>query len=120
MSVQDGVEAGASTAAGLGAAAAAWGIVGNIGLAAGGGAVGVGLAPFLAVGAGVGLAAWGLVRIGKSLGNRSTSPIILSTVYVCAVTECREAHLARISIPAGTQPGRCPCCSGELQALEQS
>jgi hypothetical protein len=55
----------ASTAAGGAAGALTYATVGGVGVAAAGTAVGITLAPFVAIGAGVGLVGWGLYSLGK-------------------------------------------------------
>jgi hypothetical protein len=60
----------ASGAAGAGAGLGAYGLIGGVGVAAGGTAVGVTAGPFIAIGAGVALAGYGLVRLGRQIGLR--------------------------------------------------
>ena len=66
---KDGLKAVATTAVGAGAGAATYGIIGGVGVAATGTAVGVTLAPFIAIGAGVGLVGYGLYWLGKQVGH---------------------------------------------------
>lgn len=56
-------------AGGIGAAAGvgAHGVIGSIGIAVGGTAVGVTLGPFMAIGAGVGAASYGFYWLGKQI-----------------------------------------------------
>ena len=63
--------------AGTGGAAAGAGVyavIGGIGLAAGGTAVGITLGPFIAIGAGAGLLGYGLYWLGKEVGGSKRPP----------------------------------------------
>ena len=63
----------AAGVAGIGAAAGAatYGVMGGIGVAAGGTAVGITLAPFIAIGAGIGLFGYGLYWLGRQSSGGS-------------------------------------------------
>ena len=67
---KDGLKAVAAGAAGAGAGAATYGIIGGLGLAAMGTAVGITLGPFIAIGAGIGLTGYGTYWIGKQVGRK--------------------------------------------------
>ena len=59
--------------AGGGAAGAGiYGIIGGVGVAATGTAVGITLGPFITIGAGVGLAGYGLYWLGKQVGKKKS------------------------------------------------
>ena len=63
-------------AAGLGAAGAAVGagtsaVIGGVGVAAAGSAVGMTLGPFIAIGVGIGLTGYGMYWLGKQIGRTS-------------------------------------------------
>lgn len=58
-----------SAGVGAVAGAAAFEIVGGVGLAAGGTAIGLTAGPFIAIGAGLGAAAYGLYWMGKQVGK---------------------------------------------------
>jgi hypothetical protein len=60
--------AGAAVGAGLHV------IVGSVGVAAGGAALGLTMGPFIAIGAGVGAAGYGLYWLGKQVATRSKAP----------------------------------------------
>ena len=55
--------------AGLGAAVS--GVIGGLGVAIGGTAVGVTMAPMIAIGAGLSLSGYGLYRLGNSVGKKN-------------------------------------------------
>ena len=57
--------------AGIGAAAGAgtYGVIGGVGVAAVGTAVGITLGPFIAIGAGVGATGYGIYWLGKQIGR---------------------------------------------------
>ena len=57
---------GACAAVGAGA----YGVIGGIGIAAGGSAIGITLCPFIAIGTGCGLAEYGIYRLGKQVGEK--------------------------------------------------
>lgn len=65
------VHATTAGAVGAGVGASAFAIIGGVGVAALGTAVGLTLVPFIAVGTAVGLGGYGLVRIGKEIGAAS-------------------------------------------------
>lgn len=56
-----------SAVVGGGVGAGAYSVIGGIGIAVGGTAVGVTVGPFVVIGAGLGAAAYGLVWLGKQL-----------------------------------------------------
>jgi hypothetical protein len=64
------LKAGTTAGAGAGVGAAAYGVFGGVGVAAGGTAVGITLGPFIAIGAGIGLAGYGVYRLGKQIGAK--------------------------------------------------
>ena len=68
---KEATKAGAATATGAAGGAAIYGIIGGVGVAATGTAVGITLGPFLAIGASVGLGAYGIYRLGKQVGKKS-------------------------------------------------
>jgi hypothetical protein len=55
---------------GAGVGAGTYGVIGGVGIAALGGAAGVTLGPFIAIGAGIGFAGHGLYWLGKQIGGR--------------------------------------------------
>jgi len=55
---------------GGGVGAAVHGIIGGIGVAATGTAVGITLGPFIAIGAGLGVAGYGIYWVGKQKGRK--------------------------------------------------
>ncbi len=68
--MEDGYKAVAAGLAGGGVGAATYGVIGGVGIAATGTAVGITLGPFIAIGAGVGLASYGLYWLGKQVGGK--------------------------------------------------
>jgi hypothetical protein len=71
---KNAVKAAGSAAAGGVAGASIYGVIGGIGVAAGGTAVGISLGPFIAIGSGVGLAGYGIYWLGKQVGGRKPPP----------------------------------------------
>jgi hypothetical protein len=66
---KDLIKAAGTTAVGAAAGATTYGVIGGIGVAVSGTAVGVTLGPFICIGAGIGLTGYGLVWLGKQLGS---------------------------------------------------
>lgn len=67
MGAKKEIATGAAVAAsGAVGGAAASGIIGGIGLAFCGTAVGITIGPFIAIGAGLSLAGWGIYKLGKN------------------------------------------------------
>jgi len=60
-----------AAAVGAGVGAATYGVIGGVGIAATGTAIGITLGPFIAIGAGIGTAIYGIYRLGKQMGKRS-------------------------------------------------
>ena len=56
-------------AVGVAAGAGTYGVIGRVGIAAGGTAVGITLGPFITIGAGVGLTAYDIYWLGKQAGR---------------------------------------------------
>jgi hypothetical protein len=69
--MNDAVKAVGTAVAGGAAGAATYGVIGGIGVAAAGTAVGITLGPLVCIGAGVGLAGYGLYWLGKQIGGGS-------------------------------------------------
>jgi hypothetical protein len=67
---KEAVNAVVSTGVGAAAGAATYGIIGGVGLAVTGTAVGVTLGPFMAIGAGIGLTVYGIFWFGKHVGKK--------------------------------------------------
>lgn len=65
------IKATAAGAAGAAVGAGTFATIGGVGLAMGGTAVGVTLAPFAVIGAGVGLVGYGCYWLGKQVGTTS-------------------------------------------------
>ena len=61
----------AATGVGAAVGAVTSSIIGGMGLAVGGTAVGITLAPLMAIGGGIGLAGFGLYKLGKAIGGKS-------------------------------------------------
>ena len=68
--MKEPVKAGIAAVAGAAVGAGAYGVIGGVGVAATGTAVGVTLGPFIAIGAGVGLTGYGLYWLGKQIGGK--------------------------------------------------
>ncbi len=66
-----GKAAGAGVAGGA-LGAGAYGLIGGVGVAATGTAVGITVGPFIAIGAGLALIGYGLFRLGRQVGRRQT------------------------------------------------
>ena len=67
---KDGLKAVGAGCIGGGVGATVYGIIGGVGIAATGTAVGVTLGPFIAIGAGLGLAGYGIYWVGKQKGRK--------------------------------------------------
>jgi hypothetical protein len=70
--MKEPVKAGIITATGAGIGAGTYGLIGGVGVAATGTAVGITLGPFIAIGAGVGLAGYGVYWLGKQVGQKKS------------------------------------------------
>jgi hypothetical protein len=68
---KNALQAAGTTVGGAAAGAATYGIIGGIGVAAGGTAVGITLGPFICIGAGLGLTGYGIYWLGKQIGGRA-------------------------------------------------
>ena len=66
--VHDGVKAAATGVVGGAVGAGTYAIIGGIGVAVGGTAVGITLGPFIAIGSGLGLVGYGVYWLGKQIG----------------------------------------------------
>lgn len=68
--MKDGFKAATAGVVGAGAGAATYGVIGGVGIAVSGTAVGITIGPFVAIGAGLGLAGYGLYWLGKQVGGK--------------------------------------------------
>ncbi len=68
--MKEPVKAGIAAVGGAGIGAGTYGIIGGVGVAASGTAVGITLVPFIAIGAGVGLTGYGIYWLGKQVGRK--------------------------------------------------
>jgi hypothetical protein len=66
--MKDGLKAAIAGVGGAGAGAATYSVIGGVGLAIGGTAVGITMGPFITIGAGLGLTAYGFYWLGKQVG----------------------------------------------------
>ncbi len=71
---KDAAKAIGSAAVGAGVGAGWYAAAGGVGVAGLGGAIGITLGPFIAIGAGVGLAGYGVYWLGKEVGRAKTPP----------------------------------------------
>ena len=69
---KEALKAAGSGVGGAAAGAATYSVIGGVGIAATGTAVGVTLGPFIAIGAVIGGAGYGLYRLGKYIGKDSS------------------------------------------------
>lgn len=67
---KDALKAGGSAVGGGAVGAAIYSVIGGIGIAGGGTAVGITLGPFIAIGSGIGLAGYGLYWLGKQVDDK--------------------------------------------------
>jgi len=70
--MKEPVRAGIATAAGAAVGAGTYGVIGGIGVAAKGTAIGVTLGPFIGIGAAVGLGGYCLYWLGKQVGQKKS------------------------------------------------
>lgn len=61
----------ASGVCGAGVGAGVYGVIGGVGLAVGGTAVGLTLGPFIAIGTGIGTLGYGIYWLGKEVGGKA-------------------------------------------------
>ena len=66
--MKDGLKTVIAGVGGAGVGAATYSVIGGVGLAIGGTAVGITMGPFIAIGTGLGLTFYGLYWLGKQVG----------------------------------------------------